>query len=82
MTGKPKSKKPAQLPNTTPIVIDGETINEQTLIEFLDWSFVTDSKDYKMFKHLRATGYFEKNPITPQMLQNAMEACAAKGVGK
>ena len=69
-----KSKKPQtdwQALWSRPVVIDGITVDNETLAEFLDWELVNKSEDFKMFMHLKNTGYFDKHPITPAQLTAA-----------
>lgn len=54
-----------------PVTIDGKKVDDQELAEFLDWSLVENSTDFKMFRHLKKTGYFESDPITSEMLAKA-----------
>lgn len=56
-----------------PAVIDGATVNEKELVEYLDWQLVTGQKDFKLFKHLKKTGYLDANPVTGQMLSKAVK---------
>ena len=58
------------------VTIDGVKVDDATLAEFLDWELVNGSKDFKMFMHLKNTGYFEKNPITPAQLSEAVNGKA------
>lgn len=51
---------------------------DDVLAEFLDWSFVNNTRDFRMFKHLWETGYFEKNPITSEDLSKAYARVAEK----
>lgn len=70
-----KSKKPQtdwQKLWSRPVTIDGVKVDDATLAEFLDWELATRSDDFKMFMHLKNTGYFEKNPITPAQLAEAV----------
>ena len=75
-TKKPTNKKKPQTDwhklLSRHVEIDGVKVNDATLAEFLDWEFVNGSKDFKMFMHLKNTGYFEKNPITPAQLAEAV----------
>lgn len=59
-----------------PVTIDGVEVDDATLAEFLDWELVNGSEDFKMFMHLKSTGYFEKNPITPAQLSDAVNGKA------
>jgi hypothetical protein len=43
-----------------PVVIDGETISEQELAEFLDWSLVNKNNDFEYFRYLKTTGKFHR----------------------
>lgn len=54
-----------------PVTIDGVKVKDDELAEFLDWSFVNNSNDFKMFRHLKRSGYFDENPITPESLAAA-----------
>ena len=55
-----------------PVVIDGQTVTGEELAEFLDWQLVTGQKDFKLFRHLKKTGYLKANPVTSQMLSEAV----------
>lgn len=62
-----------------PVEIEkGEFITDDVLVEFLDWSLVNNTKDWQMFKHLKETGFFEKNPIRSQDLKAAVQKLAKK----
>lgn len=52
---------------------------DDVLAEFLDWSFVNDTRDFRTFKHLWETGFFEKNPITAEDLESAHKRAVARG---
>lgn len=70
-----KSKKPQtdwQKLLSRHVEIDGVKVDDATLAEFLDWELLNGSKDFKMFMHLKNTGYFEENPITPDQLAEAV----------
>lgn len=54
-----------------PATIDGVKVKDDELAEFLDWSFVNNSNDFKMFRHLKRSGYFDENPITSMNLTSA-----------
>ena len=54
-----------------PVTIDGVKVKDDELAEFLDWSFVNNSNDFKMFRHLKRSGYFNENPITSMNLTSA-----------
>ena len=54
-----------------PVTIDGKKVKDDELAEFLDWSFVNNSYDFKMFRHLKRSGYFNENPITSMDLTSA-----------
>ena len=61
-----------------PAVIDGATMKNEELVEFLDWQLATGQKDVKLFRHLKATGYLDKNPVTSKMLSEAVDKLAAR----
>lgn len=61
-----------------PVTIDGVKVKDDELAEFFDWSFVNNSNDFKMFKHLKRSGYFNENPITSEMLAKAHMKKVAK----
>lgn len=61
-----------------PVTIDGKKVDDEELAEFLDWSMVENSTDFKMFSHLKKTGYFESNPITSERLAEAHSKKVAK----
>jgi hypothetical protein len=46
---------------------------------FLDWSFVNDTRDFRTFKHLWETGFFDENPITAEELETAHKRAIEKG---
>lgn len=77
---KSKSKRETPLPNTTPTILDGQAFTEDMLRTFLDWSFLNDTKDVRMFMHLWNTGYFksEPNPISSEALTEKVMRCAEK----
>lgn len=59
-----------------PIVIDGQTISEKEMAEFLDWSFVYDNKDFGYFQFLKNSGKLK--PVTPTQLSNKAESLSSK----
>lgn len=59
---KSKAKRETPLPNTTPTILDGQAFTEDMLRTFLDWSFLNDTKDVRMFMRLWNTGYFKSEP--------------------
>jgi len=61
-----------------PAVIDGQTVKEQELAEYLDWQLATGQKDFKLFRHLKKTGFLSGNPVTAAMLSEAAEKLAAR----
>lgn len=82
---KANQKKMKKLPEidwakvlAKPVTIDGKKVDDEELAEFLDWCLVENSADFKMFKHLKKTGYFESNPITSEMLAKAHMKKVAK----
>ena len=82
---KANQKKTKKLPEidwakalAKPVKIDGKKVDDEELAEFLDWSLVENSTDFKMFSHLKKTGYFESSPITSEMLAKAHMKKVAK----
>lgn len=59
-----------------PIVIDGQTISEKELVEFLEWSFVNDSKDFAYFQYLKKTGKLKA--VTSAQLSNKVNGLSSK----
>ena len=82
---KANQKKMKKLPEidwakvlAKPVTIDGKKIDDEELAEFLDWCMIENSTDFKMFSHLKKTGYFESNPITSERLAKAHMKKVAK----
>lgn len=82
MTTKKKTTVKKTKLTDKPAEIDGIKLSDELLAEFLDWSLVNETKDLKMFLHLWKTGFFRKNPITPEKLTEAVEKKIAKAKGK
>jgi hypothetical protein len=82
---KANQKKTKKLPEidwakvlAKPVTIDEKKLDDEELAEFLDWCMIENSTDFKMFSHLKKTGYFESNPITSERLAKAHMKKVAK----
>lgn len=60
-----------------PYVIDGISLGEKTLGEFLDWEFVTGKKDVREFARLKLDG---KISISKAAMEKACAAARLRGI--
>ncbi len=75
-TKKPNDRQVGEKLWSKPIVIDGQTISEKELAEFLDWSFVNDNKDFAYFQYLKKSGKLKA--VTSTQLLNKVKSLSSK----